>query len=170
MKKLQTIDNKILVVAAAQDFRSGMRSMLESAGYEVLSRQSVERTTQLLEVSEITMIVSDFELEDGNYFDLLKTIKESDTYYSETPIYCIGEKSSPDECVKTLEAGADEYSNKPLNRKIFLARTEKIVRTIKKAKNNPVTLELRVDPGEIPGVFQFLEAEIKTGYLKANCK
>lgn len=170
MKTQQTIENKILVVAAAHDFRSGMRSMLESAGYEVLSRQSVERTTQLLEVSELTMIVSDFELEDGNYFDLLKAIKESDTYYSETPIYCIGEKTSAEECVKTLDAGADEYSSKPLNRKTFLARTAKIVRTIKKAKNNPVTLELRVDPGEIPGVFQFLEAETKTGYLKANCK
>ena len=170
MQKQKTIENKILIVAAAHDFRSGMRSMLEAAGYEVLSRQSVERTVQLLEVSEVTMIVSDFELEDGNYLDLLKAIKETDTYYSETPIYCIGDEATPDECVKVLKAGADEFSHKPLNRKTFLARTDKIVRTIKKAKNNPVTLELRVEPGEIPGVFQFLEAETKTGYLKANCK
>ena len=170
MKTQQTVENKILIVAAAHDFRSGMRSMLEAADYEVLSRQSVERTVQLLEVSEITMIVSDFELEDGNYYDLLKAIKDSDTYYSDIPIYCIGDKATPDECVKVLEAGADEFSHKPLNRKIFLARTGKIVRAIKKAKTNPVTLELRVDPGEIPGVFQFLEAETKTGFLKANCK
>lgn len=168
--KTQAIENKILLVAANQDFRSGMRSMLEAAGYEVLSRQSVERTIQLLEVSEITMIVSDYELEDGSYLDLLQAIKDTDNYYSDTPVYCIGDDTSPDECVKVLKAGADEFSHKPLNRKIFLARTDKIVRTIKKAKNNPVTLELRVEPGEIPGVFQFLEAETKTGYLKANCK
>lgn len=170
MQTQNTVKNKILVVAAAHDFRTGMRSMLEAEGYEVLSRQSVERTTQLLEVSEITMIVTDYELEDGNYYDLLKAVKESDLYYSETPIYCIGDKTTPEECVDTLSAGADEYNHKPLNRKIFLARTKKIVNNIIKIKNNPVSLELRVDPGEIPGVFQFLEAETKTGILKANCK
>ena len=33
-----------------------------------------------------------------------------------------------------------------------------------------MTLELRIDQGEIPGIFHFLEAEAKTGYLKASCR
>ena len=149
MKKQTTVETRILLVASDNDFRDGMRAMLEKAGYDVLSRQSVERTTLLLEMTEVSLIVSDFELEDGNYYDRLKAIRNDDLIYSDVAIYCIGNDSNPDECVQTLEAGANEYSSKPLNRKIFLARLGKQIRQLIKTKNNPVSLELRVDAGEI---------------------
>ena len=170
MKKQEQTEERILVVAADNDFRNGMRKMLEKDGYIVLTRQSIERTMQLLELSEIYLIVTDFELEDGNFFQLIETLRKSDSFAAETPIYCIGNDKESSECVNVLEQGADDYSLKPINKKIFLARVKKIIRDLKRLKYNPVSLELRVEPGELPGVFQFLEAEVKTGYLKAACK
>ena len=169
MKPQDDSVDRVLVVASDNDFRNGMRKMLESEGYTVLTRQSVERTMQLLELSEIYLVVSDFELEGGTFFDLLNTLRKSDTFYSETPVYCIGNNKDPDECIKAFEMGADDYSSKPLNKKIFLARVKRIIQAWKRLKYNPVTLELRIDQGEIPGVFHFIEAEAKTGYLKASC-
>ena len=170
MKKQKTVDNRILIVAADNDFRDRVRSILEKEGYEVLGRQSTERTIQLLEMTEVSLIISDFELEDGNYFDLLKAIRTNNTFYQNTAFFGIGNDSNPDECVNTFNAGADDYYCKPLNRKIFVVRTNKIIDTLVKIKNNPVSLELRVDSGELPGFFQFLEAEAKTGHLSATCK
>lgn len=170
MKTLNDSIDRILVVAADNDFRNGMRQMLEKEGYTVLTRQSVERTMQLLELSEIYLVVSDYELEDGSFFNLLKTLRKSDTFYSETPVYCIGNDKGNDECIKTFEMGADDYSSKPLNKQVFLARSKRIIEAWKRLKYNPVTLELRIDQGEIPGIFHFLEAEAKTGYLKASCR
>ncbi|MCM8534685.1 MAG: response regulator [Lentisphaeraceae bacterium] len=170
MKVQEQTEEKILVVASDNDFRNGMRGMLESAGYSVFTRQSVERSMQLLELSDIFLVVTDYELEDGTFFDFIKTLRNSNTFYNETPIYCIGNDKNPDECISAFDAGADDYSLKPLNKKIFLARVKKIITAVKKLRYNPVSLELRVDQGELPGVFQFLEAETKNGILKASCQ
>ena len=71
----QEHSTKVLVVAATTI----------SAGHEIYSRgrrppgphtQSVERVIQLIEVAEVTVIVCDYQLEDGTCFDLLKALKE----------------------------------------------------------------------------------------------
>ena len=170
MKKQKTVENRVLIVASDNGFRDGMRAILESEGFQVLSRQSVERTVLLLEMTEVSLIVSDYELEDGTYYDLLSAIREEENFYADVAIYCIGNDKNPDECVKTLSEGASDYSHKPINRKVFLARVGKLIQNLIKVKNNPVSLELRVDSGEIPGFFQFMEAETKTGTLLANHK
>ena len=170
MKPKDDSIDRILVVASDNDFRNGMRQMLENEGYTVLTRQSIDRTMQLLELSDIYLVVSDFQLESGSFFNLLETLRKSDTFYSETPVYCIGDDKDPNECLQAFEMGADDYSSKPLNKKIFLARVKRIINSWKRLKYNPVSLELRIDQGEIPGVFHFLEAEAKSGILKASCR
>jgi len=158
-------EDKILIVAATDSFRNGMRGILESEGYKVFTRQSIERCIQLLELSDISLVVCDNKLEDGTSLDFLKELKEVDAYYSDTPVYCVG-KDKTAESIACFEAGADEFSSKPLNKKNFQARVKNILRRIHKQRTSKVTLESRIETSELPGVLQYLEAEVKSGVLK----
>jgi len=162
-------DSNILIVAKNSEFRASMKEVLESADYTVLSRESIERTLQLLELSDIMVIVSGTEVAEGSCIDLIKTVREKDRFYSDTPIYVVGDEGNPQQCIEIFEVGGDEFSEQPFQGDIFLARLNKIIKTRQKIKSNPVTLSIRVEAKEVPGILQFLEAENKTGYLKATC-
>ncbi|NQZ57552.1 MAG: response regulator, partial [Lentisphaeraceae bacterium] len=163
-------NSKILLVASSDNFRQGIRAILEEKGYEVFSRQSIERCIQLLELSDIALVICDYQLEDGTSLDLLQKLQVSKAFYSDTPIYCIGKNKSTSECILALENGAEEFSSKPLNKKIFLSRLGKIIRRIHKQKTSKTTLESHIETSELPGVLQYLEAEVKTGILQTTHK
>lgn len=161
--------NSLLVVSADQDFRNGMKALLESEGHEVLLRESIERVIQLLELRPLQLIIIDSQLADGSGLDLIRLVRNEDNFYYETPLYLVGEGET-DECISAFELFADDFSSKPLNRGIFLARMNKILAQRRRAKENPVTLEVNVESSEVPGIFQLLENEKKTGHLRLSCQ
>ena len=160
----------ILIVSNDSESRQGLRQILEKAGYSVLSRESIERTVQLLELSEVSLVISEEVLSDGNFLDLLKEVKQEELYYADTPVYVIGDGDKTESCIQAFDAGAEDFSGKPINKKIFLARVQRLIKNHEKIKNNPVSLSVRVEASEVPGIFQFLEVERKTGFLKAYHK
>lgn len=160
--------SSLLVVSADQDFRNGMKALLESEGHEVMLRESIERVIQLLELRSIQLIIVDSQLADGSGLDLIRLVRNEQNFYFETPLYLISEDAG--EAIEAFGHFADDFSAKPLNRGIFLARMNKILEQRRRAKENPVTLEVKVDSSEVPGIFQLLETEKKTGHLRLSCQ
>ena len=161
--------SSLLVVSADQDFRNGMKALLESEGHEVMLRESIERVIQLLELRSVELVIIDSQLTDGTGLELIRLIRNEKNFYYETPLYLIGE-SGAEEAIQAFELFADDFSAKPLNKGIFLARMNKILAMKRRAKEHPVTLEVKVESSEVPGIFQLLETEKKTGHLRLSCQ
>ena len=161
--------SSLLVVSADQDFRNGMKGLLEAEGHEVMLRESIERVIQLLELRSISLIIVDSRLADGSGLELIRLVRNERNFYYETPLYLVGEDGA-EEAIQAFELFADDFSSKPLNKGIFLARMNKILAQKRRAKENPVTLEVKVESSEVPGIFQLLETEKKTGHLRLSCQ
>ena len=159
----------ILALSGSAATREYFREHLVDDDVNVLIRQSRERGFHILEISEISLLIIDHELEDENGFDMVKEIREGDFYFNNVPIYAFGRQDFKEEdCIKLFDYGADDFSTNVPAPAIFKARVSKLLRWYIQQKNNPVKLATKLDSKEVPGIFQLLEAEKSTGVLAAS--
>ena len=69
-------------------------------------------------------IVLDIQLPDGNGLDFLREIRKT----SNVPVLMLTAMGTPEDIVKGLEAGGDDYLPKPYGLSIFLTRVEALLR------------------------------------------
>ena len=166
---MQNSKPNILALSGSPETRAFFRETLESDDTNLLVRQSRERGIHLLEISEISLLIIDHELEDGPGLELIKEIREGDAYYNSVPIYGFGRADFREhDCVAIFQEGADDYSSSLPEPEIFKARVAKLLRWHIQQTNNPVKLATKLDAKEVPGIFQLLEGEKSTGTLTAS--
>ena len=159
----------ILALSGSAETRAFYREHLESDDTNLLIRQSRERGIHLLEISEISLLIIDHELEDGPGLELIQEIRKGDAYFNSVPIYGFGRADfREDDCIALFAEGADDYSSSLPNPEIFKARVTKLLRWHIQQTNNPVKLATKLDSKEVPGILQLLEAEKSTGVLTAS--
>jgi DNA-binding response OmpR family regulator len=159
----------ILALSGSPETRAFYRKHLESDDTNLLIRQSRERGIHLLEISEISLLIIDHELEDGPGLELIQEIRQGDAYFNSVPIYGFGRSNfRENDCIALFTEGADDYSSSLPNPEIFKARVAKLLRWHIQQTNNPVKLATKLDSKEVPGILQLLEAEKSTGILTAS--
>jgi two-component system chemotaxis sensor kinase CheA len=119
---------KILVVEDSFTVRELQRSILEAAGYAVVTaRNGRDALTALDRDSEIALVVTDLEMPELGGLELTRAIRAGPDR-SSLPVVIVTSRGSEDDMRKGVEAGADAYMSKQgFDQHALLATVERLV-------------------------------------------
>ena len=119
-----TSPNRVLVVDDESQIRRLLKITLEAAGFEVHLAESAEETYRQATMARPQMIVLDLGLPDADGLDVLRKLRSWVT----VPIIILSVRSSEQDIVGALDAGADDYLTKPFRGPELLARLRACLR------------------------------------------
>jgi two-component system KDP operon response regulator KdpE len=114
----------ILVIDDELQIRRLLQISLEAAGYKVHLAASGQEGLQQAAMSRPEIVVLDLGLPDTQGIDVLKKLREWATF----PILILSVRSSEQDIVAALDAGADDYLTKPFRTAELLARIRTAIR------------------------------------------
>jgi DNA-binding response OmpR family regulator len=114
----------ILLVEDETKLRDLLRTYLEQAGFSVLSTGSGAEALSLATTAEPDLLVLDLGLPDLGGQTVARELRTT----SSTPILMLTARSSEEDRVAGLEAGADDYVTKPFSPREVVLRVQAILR------------------------------------------
>ncbi|MCP5053338.1 MAG: response regulator [bacterium] len=106
--------NKILIVEDEPVNIAIYQSLLQDS-HELFIAETVADTRRLLESQSVDMVLMDVILPDGNGIELCRQLKKEDIF-KQVPIIIVTSLDDPENKIKGLEAGANDFLNKPFDR------------------------------------------------------
>lgn len=119
-----TIKWRILIIEDDQALALGLRINLEAEGYEVIHSLSAEDGLEVIENTSLDLVVLDLMLPGIDGVEALRRIRSEDL---KLPVLILTARSSVDEKVEGLKAGADDYLTKPFHLEEFLLRVRRML-------------------------------------------
>ncbi|MEM7135020.1 MAG: response regulator transcription factor [Myxococcota bacterium] len=119
-------EKRLLIVEDEDHLATGLKLNLELEGYRVdVAANAKEAGQRLLDPKGYDAIVLDVMLPDLNGFELCRKFREAGNFI---PVIMLTARSSPEDRVLGLEAGADDYMVKPFELGELLARVRSVLR------------------------------------------
>jgi two-component system chemotaxis sensor kinase CheA len=127
-RKAGPVAPKILVVEDSFTVRELQRSILEAAGYSVVTaRDGRDALAALDRDTEIALVVTDLEMPELDGLDLTRAIR-ADGARSSLPVVIVTSCGSEEDRRRGIEAGADAYMAKQgFDQQALLATVERLV-------------------------------------------
>ena len=119
---------RVLLIEDDTAMAQGIELMLSSEGFNIYCTDLGEEGLDLGKLYDYDIIILDLNLPDMHGYDVLKKLRLSKV---ETPILILSGMVEPDNKVKGLGFGADDYLTKPFNKDEMVARIHAIVRRSK---------------------------------------
>ncbi len=119
-----TIRWRILIIEDDQALALGLRINLEAEGYEVIHAASAEDGLSILDNASADLVVLDLMLPGMDGVEALRRIRGENL---KLPVLILTARSSVDEKVEGLKAGADDYLTKPFHLEEFLLRVRRML-------------------------------------------
>ena len=120
--------SKILVVEDEQDIRQLMCLHLNRKGYNTQEAVNGSKAYEILEKNSFDLIVLDWMLPGMSGLELLSWIRSKPLPLGTVPILFVTAKSEPENIVKALQTGADDYLVKPFDLRVLMARVSSLLR------------------------------------------
>lgn len=126
---------RILVVDDERQIRRLLRTSLSAQGYQVVEAMNGEEALALAATAEPALVLLDLGLPDLDGTEVIRRIRE----WSAVPIVALTVRSSEEDKVRALDAGADDYVTKPFGMAELLARVRAgLRRRIQESGASPV--------------------------------
>ena len=119
------MSQRILVVEDDADQRGLVSSILEGSGYAVAQAASLAEAQQALNAAPVDLVLSDWQLGDGDGTQLLRTVRSG---LSGTAFVMVTAYGTIARAVEALRAGADDYLSKPFERQGLLLSVDRVLR------------------------------------------
>lgn len=119
---------RVLLIEDDSSMAKGIELMLKAEGLNVYTTDLGEEGVDLGKHYDYDIIILDLGLPDMSGYDVLKKLRLAKIT---TPILILSGNSEPDDKVKGLGFGADDYLTKPFNKDELVARIHAIVRRSK---------------------------------------
>ncbi len=117
---------RLLVIEDEDHLAAGLKLNLELEGYRVdVAANAKEAGQRLLDPAGYDAIVLDVMLPDVNGFELCRKLREAGNF---VPVIMLTARSAPEDRVRGLEVGADDYMVKPFELGELLARVRSLLR------------------------------------------
>ncbi len=121
-----TENSRLLIVEDEEHLATGLRLNLELEGYTVDRAATAREARELLvNPTGYSAIILDVMLPDLDGFELCRHLRRAGNL---TPVIMLTARSSPDDRVRGLDAGADDYLVKPFQLSELLARVRSVLR------------------------------------------
>ena len=119
---------RVLLVEDDEATAKSLDLMLSSEGYNLYATDLGEEGLDLGKIYDYDIIILDLNLPDMDGYEVLKKLRLAKV---ETPILILSGMNEPDDKIKGLCFGADDYLTKPFNKGELIARINAIVRRSK---------------------------------------
>ncbi len=119
---------RVLLIEDDSPTAKSIELMLQSEGFNIYTTDLGEEGLDLGKLYDYDIIILDLNLPDMHGYDVLKKMRVAKV---ETPILILSGMSEPDDKVKGLGFGADDYMTKPFDKRELIARIHAIVRRSK---------------------------------------
>ncbi len=107
-----------LVVEDDRHIRRSVQTALTTSGWTVREAETLQQSLEEGAASKLDLVIVDLGLPDGDGVDLIGAIRKR----SQIPIIVLSARSEEQQKVRALDAGADDYVEKPFRVAEFLAR------------------------------------------------
>jgi two-component system KDP operon response regulator KdpE len=107
-----------LIVEDDRNIRRSICTSLETSGWSVHEAETLRQGLAHVRSHDYDLAIVDLGLPDGDGVDLIASIREE----SQLPIIVLSARSEEQHKVRALDAGADDYVEKPFRAAEFLAR------------------------------------------------
>lgn len=111
---------KILIIEPDSSFSDLEKDYLEMSEYLVFVETNGEAGLSRLETEDISLVLTEWELQDMTGSEVCKKIKEEKTI----PVIFVSQKNEETDIVRAFSAGADDYISKPFRPAELVARTK----------------------------------------------
>ncbi len=127
---------RVLLIEDDTAMAKSIDLMLQGDGFNVYGTDLGEEGLDLGKIYDYDIIVLDLNLPDMHGYDVLKKLRVAKV---ETPILILSGMSEPDDKVRGLGFGADDYMTKPFDKRELVARIHAIVRRSKGHSQSIIT-------------------------------
>lgn len=135
-------DNEnVLIVEDNPELLSFIQKRLIANNYKVFTATSGNDALRILEEQYIDIVVSDVMMPGIDGFQLLNQIKENH-HYSHIPVILLTAKTTIEDKLAGLEAGADSYIEKPFSMEYLLVSMASLLRNRDRVRNKLETSSL----------------------------
>ena len=118
----------ILVVDGDEGIRSLVKKYLNENNYLVSTSENAENAYEKITTIEFDLIILDIMMQGKSGLEFIQENKKR----LKTPIILLTAKGEPNERIKGLEVGADDYLPKPFEPKELILRIQNIIKKTKK--------------------------------------
>ncbi len=119
---------KILIIEDEQEIAENLEYVIKSEGMQAVWVSSGTAAKETLISQHIHLCVLDIGLPDCSGFELLKQIRQSDTYDRNVPVLMLTARNEEIDRIIGLEIGADDYVAKPFSPREVVARIKAILK------------------------------------------
>ncbi|MDA1101219.1 MAG: response regulator transcription factor, partial [Proteobacteria bacterium] len=119
---------RVLLIEDDTAMAKSIDLMLQGDGFNVYGTDLGEEGLDLGKIYDYDIIVLDLNLPDMHGYDVLKKLRVAKV---QTPILILSGMAEPDDKVRGLGFGADDYMTKPFDKRELVARIHAIVRRSK---------------------------------------
>ncbi|NQS92266.1 MAG: response regulator [Chloroflexi bacterium] len=116
--------SRVLVVEDEPDFQALLRTIFIEAGYNVEIAPNGPSAVDIVQTSQPDIILLDWILPGMDGISVCRNIRR----WSSVPILMITSKTSQEDLITAMDAGADDYVTKPFHTPELLARTRALLR------------------------------------------
>jgi len=118
---------RILVVDDSSTNIVLLEAILNGQGYHIETAQSVKDAYQIIKKETVNLILLDLLMPRVSGYDFLKEIKSSEAT-RDIPVIIVSAVADPENRRKSLELGAVDFINKPIDIQNFIERIEAIIK------------------------------------------
>lgn len=171
MRKQENKTYHILAVDDSMEMLELIRRNLKPHGYDIITVSCVLDAINVLESTEIDLVITDLQMPQINGIELLKHVREN---YKNTGTLVITGYPSIHNAVETVKLGANEYLIKSFTQEELLSAVEKSIevlenrkRSISKNMDVPVISGIIGESASMKKIFQTIEkaASLRTTIL-----
>jgi two-component system phosphate regulon response regulator PhoB len=149
----------VLLVEDEKSIVTLIKYNLEKEGFKVFCAETGEDALKIIKEKTLDVVILDWMLPDVSGIEVCRQIKK-DKKLKNVPVLILTAKGEPDDKIKGLEVGADDYVTKPFNNKELLLRIKSLIKrskpslleetaTFKNLKINRITKKVFRDNIEI---------------------
>ena len=100
------------------------KNLLKRRGYNLRQAYTLEEARAIIAEKPPRAIVLDIQLPDGSGLDFLQELRKT----LDVPVLLLTALGTPDDIVRGLESGGDDYLTKPYELAVFISRVEALLR------------------------------------------
>ncbi|MDP1647813.1 MAG: response regulator [Rubrivivax sp.] len=155
MKKNGNGPIEILIAEDSPTQAEQLLQLLEEHKYKVATAPNGKAALAQLALRQPALVISDVMMPELDGYGLCKAIK-SDEKLKHIPVMLVTTLSDPDDVIRGLECGADNFIRKPYDEKYLLSRINYLMMNVELRKNQRMQMALEINLG---GNRHFITAE-----------
>ncbi len=137
---------EILIAEDSRTQTERLRHLLEQRGYAVVTAANGKQALETARKHVPTLIISDVLMPELDGYGLCKSIK-ADEKLRDIPVMLVTTLSDPQDVIRGLECGADNFIRKPYEDKFLLSRIDYLLMNIELRKNQKVQMGVEIKLG-----------------------